>query len=181
MAKTNRERALDAAIALLATGGVRALTHRQVDLRAGLPDGSTSNYFRTRSALFQGVTEYMVTVELPVVADSTRQPSPREFIDGLVDLYGFLTGPNRQMTAARLALFVEAGHDDELRALLAGGRRQFIVRLRSQFVALGAPDPDRATQLLAVCFEGLFLHEIAGHANVDAASVLDAAVRASLP
>ena len=31
-----------------------ALTHRQVDARAGLPIGSTSNYFRTKAALLKG-------------------------------------------------------------------------------------------------------------------------------
>ncbi|MEL4317494.1 TetR family transcriptional regulator C-terminal domain-containing protein [Leifsonia sp. YIM 134122] len=122
----------------------------------------------------------MVTVELPVVASRTSPASAQEFIDGLVDLYGFLTGSNREMTAARLALFVEASHDDELRALLAEGRSRLLTTLRSQFVALGAPDPDLATQLLAVCFEGLFLHDIAGHDDIDARSVLDAIVRASL-
>src|SRR5690606_10456815 len=40
---TNRERSLRAAVEILATGGIRALTHRRVDEQAGLPEGSTSN------------------------------------------------------------------------------------------------------------------------------------------
>ena len=35
--------------------GVRALSHARVDERAGLPPGSTSNWFRTRRALLGGV------------------------------------------------------------------------------------------------------------------------------
>src|SRR5690349_2893472 len=41
----------DAAIQLVAEQGMRGLTHRAVDRRAGLPEGSTSAYFRTRKAL----------------------------------------------------------------------------------------------------------------------------------
>ena len=49
---TSKTRALDAAIDLLGTQGLRALAHTRVDERASLPKGSTSNYFRTRQALF---------------------------------------------------------------------------------------------------------------------------------
>ncbi|HEX5919668.1 MAG TPA: TetR family transcriptional regulator, partial [Nocardioides sp.] len=38
---------LDAALELVGTQGMRGLTHRAVDAAAGLPAGSTSNYFRT--------------------------------------------------------------------------------------------------------------------------------------
>ena len=48
-----RAQLLDAAIGILADTGVGGLTHRQVDDRAGLPAGTTSNYFRTRQALLE--------------------------------------------------------------------------------------------------------------------------------
>src|ERR1700758_1853681 len=48
-----RAQILDAAIGILADVGVGGLTHRQVDDRAGLPAGTTSNYFRTRQALLE--------------------------------------------------------------------------------------------------------------------------------
>ena len=53
---TNPERRtqiLDAAIDILCDDGVGGLTHRQVDSRAGVPAGTTSNYFRTRQALLE--------------------------------------------------------------------------------------------------------------------------------
>ena len=42
-----RTQILDAAVDILADIGVGGVTHRQVDARAGLPPGTTSNYFRT--------------------------------------------------------------------------------------------------------------------------------------
>lgn len=46
-----REQIADAGITLLATRGIRALTHRAVDEELGLPAGSTSYYARTKRDL----------------------------------------------------------------------------------------------------------------------------------
>jgi DNA-binding transcriptional regulator YbjK len=54
-----RAQLLDAAIDILADTGVGGLTHRLVDERAGLPSGTTSNYFRTRLALLEATTSYV--------------------------------------------------------------------------------------------------------------------------
>jgi len=59
-----RARVLDAAIQLLGTQGLKALTHRRVDEQAELPPGSTSNYFRTRDALLCGVAEAILETEV---------------------------------------------------------------------------------------------------------------------
>ena len=62
MAST-RDRALDAAVELVGEQGIRALTHARVDERAGLPKGSTSNWFRTRDALVAGVITWLAESE----------------------------------------------------------------------------------------------------------------------
>ena len=53
MAKNeDRRRGLtDAGLTVLSREGARGLTHRAVDREAGVPTGTTSNYFRTREAL----------------------------------------------------------------------------------------------------------------------------------
>ena len=59
----NRQEALlDAAIRVLGSGGPRQLTHRAVDAEAGVPVGSTSNYFRTREALVDAVVARFVAL-----------------------------------------------------------------------------------------------------------------------
>ncbi|MEV5411368.1 TetR family transcriptional regulator [Thermopolyspora sp. NPDC052614] len=56
-----RRRALmDAAIELLAASGVHGLTHRAVEKAAGLPQGTASNYFRSREALLVAAAERIV-------------------------------------------------------------------------------------------------------------------------
>ena len=49
----------DTAIDLLAESGVHGLTHRTVERRAGLPDGTASNYFRSREALLVATAEHV--------------------------------------------------------------------------------------------------------------------------
>src|SRR5690606_33148997 len=57
MAKNDarRQALADAGIAVLAREGSRGLTHRAVDSEAGVPVGTTSNYFRSREALVTGL------------------------------------------------------------------------------------------------------------------------------
>ena len=52
-----RTEILDAALRVLAEHGMRGLTHRAVDEAAGIPPGSTSYYFRSRSALVDGLRD----------------------------------------------------------------------------------------------------------------------------
>src|SRR3712207_7033382 len=82
MPAATRERALEAAVELLGAHGVRALTHARVDERAGLPPGSTSNWFRTRRALLAGVVERIAERER---ADLDPAPMPEiAGLDGLI-------------------------------------------------------------------------------------------------
>ena len=53
----------DAAIALVAELGMRGLTHRAVDTRAGLPPGTTSAYFRTRKALIEALVRRLADLD----------------------------------------------------------------------------------------------------------------------
>ena len=54
-----RAELLEAAVDVVAESGLRGLTHRAVDARAGLPEGTCSAYLRTRLALLVGLTEHV--------------------------------------------------------------------------------------------------------------------------
>ena len=60
---------LDAAITVLGGRGVRGLTHRAVDAAAGAPAGTTSNHFRTRDALLDGVVDRFAERERDALRD----------------------------------------------------------------------------------------------------------------
>ena len=70
---SRRTEIADAAITALATRGMRGLTHRAVDQTAGLPEGSSSYYYRTRQALLQAVVERLAELtadELPALSSA---------------------------------------------------------------------------------------------------------------
>lgn len=54
-----RREILSAAMTVLAQLGNRGLTHRAVDRQAGLPEGSSSAYFRTRDALIGALGDFV--------------------------------------------------------------------------------------------------------------------------
>ncbi len=161
---TRREELLDAAIALLGDRGVRAVTHRAVDAAAGLPAGSTSNYFRTSDALLNAVVERFAARERANwedIAAAVDPATPGELADALARFAHDATGPHRTLTLARHAILVEASHRPALRAQLTATG----ARVRAWFLewvrAAGSTDPDRDTPIIMNCWTGLVLHQLA--------------------
>ena len=177
---STRTRALNAAIELLGTEGLRALTHARIDERAGIPRGSTSNYFRTRAALLSGVMDAMVDREM---ADYPHVPAPttaEECVDWLVVLLEHVTVRNRTLTTARLVMFMEASHDPDIREAVSKGRAAMESWFVPTVARLGARDPQTAAYTIAACFEGLVLHRIARHDATDPRPAFELVVRAAL-
>lgn len=177
---TNRDRVLAAAVELLGTQGLRALTHGRIDEAAGLPRGTTSNDFRTRAALLHGVVEAILASELPAVGEGYAPRTEADLVESVSRLLDLVTGPGRTATTARLVLFLEGSHDPELREALSRARGQLIELTSAQLTRLGAPDPAVAAEALASCLEGLILHRIARHDASDARPVIATVVRGAL-
>ena len=116
-----REHILDAAIRILGQSGMHALSHRAVDHAAELPAGSTSNYFRTRSALLESVVERFADRERATWDDIALQyPTSPGDLSGL--LAGFVRtalGANREVTMARYVVLLEAAMQPTLRVAVA--------------------------------------------------------------
>ncbi|GAA4438111.1 TetR family transcriptional regulator [Actinokineospora soli] len=177
---SNRERALKAAVELLGTGGLRALTHARVDDRAGLPKGSTSNHFRTRAALLDGAVAWMLEQERPEVGRTLDPATPEELLDDLCGLFAFMTGPNRVVTTARMVLWLEAGHNLSLRRALMSGRAVMEELVVPVLARLGACDPVAACEAFSACFQGLFVQWIARGEQLDPRPAFEVVLRGAL-
>jgi AcrR family transcriptional regulator len=176
---SRRDAALDAAIEVLGTGGSRALTHRAVDQAGGLPEGTTSNYFRTREALVAGVLRHISTAESAPLDDLL--PPSGLTVDDLVRISAerveYLLGPGRALTLARHALFLEAAWTPSLRADLLAESRYWWDLGTALLTQLGCPDPGRRSRWLFAYVDGLLADQLARpDPEFDAA----AAVRAGL-
>ncbi|NDO90806.1 TetR/AcrR family transcriptional regulator [Cellulosimicrobium composti] len=178
MAAATRERALDAAVEVLGRDGVRALSHARVDRRAGLPPGSTSNWFRTRRALLAGVGDWIAERER---ADFDPGSMPEitgvdALVDGLCAMTEAQAGPYATRTRARYALFLELSGDPELGEPLRQQRRAF-ERWTERIVAdAGVPDPVPATRALMALCDGLLLHRLTVDPGLDLRPPIDRAV-----
>jgi DNA-binding transcriptional regulator YbjK len=116
-----RAQILDAAIGILADEGVGGLTHRQVDDRAGLPAGTTSNYFRTRQALLEATAARTVDLHWQRVEalQAAIGSLTRHGVKALMTR--MLSAPDEQFrryTLARFELFMEGTRRPELRPFL---------------------------------------------------------------
>jgi DNA-binding transcriptional regulator YbjK len=67
-----RRELCDAAITVLATQGAKGLSHLKVDRAAAVAEGTTSAYFRTRSALLVAIAERVVELDLIGLARADR-------------------------------------------------------------------------------------------------------------
>lgn len=169
---SQRERALEAAVDLLGSSGLRALTHARIDARAGLPRGSTSNYFRTRAALLAAVVGWVAQHELAELHLDAAPLDADGLVDALTAAIEVQTGAHRVRTMARYVLFLESAHDADLRAPLDANRRLFEAVATQALVDLGAPDPVTAARTLMACGEGLALHRMTVDAGAEVRAVV---------
>lgn len=158
--KAIRERVLDAALRILGEQGLRALTHARIDQAAGLPRGSTSNYFRTRRALLEGVTQYLARQEQADFASVTPVVQRDQAIEAFIGMLEAQAGHYGFRTLARYILFVGAGHDEELLAPLRQNRSGFEQWTSAILAALGAEQPVEATTFFMAIMDGLLLHRL---------------------
>src|ERR1700758_2948794 len=74
-AQRRRRELCDAAIQVLAEHGSRGLSHPRVDRQAGVPNGTTSYYYRTRAALLRGVAERVADLGAANLLSLTEEPT----------------------------------------------------------------------------------------------------------
>jgi len=129
MAKNSeRRRALaDAGLHVLAREGARGLTHRAVDAEAGVPTGTSSNYFRNRDALLRGLVERITERLAPseeFLAERRGLPPSRElFAEYVRSIVDRLLG-EREVTIALFELRLESIRRPEVSGSIVEWRRR---------------------------------------------------------
>ena len=169
-----------AAVDLVAEGGAHALTHRRIDRRLDLPEGTTSNYARSRRALVR-----MVIDQVAAIADlrGGNPPLPTTVPQAVAQVVAALevTVARGTDTRARMALSIECLQDPELHALLTTEspvREKLVAEARAMLSSLGVPRIDqRAVDFIGI-MNGLLYDRLVGNGvrgtRVDAADVLTA-------
>jgi DNA-binding transcriptional regulator YbjK len=148
-----RNQILDAAIDILCDDGVGGLTHRQADTRAGVPAGTTSNYFRTRQALLEATAARTVELHWQRVEmlQSVIGPISRDALKALMIRMLDPDDQFRRWTLARFELFMESTRREELRPLMKELQAAAVKSATLMFEAAGfTPTPERIDELSRV-------------------------------
>ncbi|WP_433758413.1 TetR/AcrR family transcriptional regulator [Nocardia sp. CA-135398] len=166
MSTTDRRAALvDAAIDVIATQGIRALTHRALDTALELPGGSASYYFRTKRALIEAITDWITTRSRDDFTAAELAPSapidPDAIAQAIASRLDRLLVERRNHLIVRHALIIDLIGDTELHRRLAHSLFS-TERARELFHALDFPDPDAAAANFIAVIEGLVFDRFAG-------------------
>lgn len=166
-------RLLEAAVAQLAEEGMRGLTHRRIERRAGLAQGSAKYYFGTLDALVRAVLDHLARTDLPLVLDVPPEERAASF-DGddpdavlqraqaVVD--AVMARPEHAL--ARLHVYLYAAGHPQLQPLVSATRDAFVARIARSFPGPGA---EAAARFVCVVVDGLLLDQLsAPNALVDA-------------
>jgi DNA-binding transcriptional regulator YbjK len=148
-----RNQILDAAIDILCDDGVGGLTHRQADTRAGVPAGTTSNYFRTRQALLEATAARTVELHWQRVEmlQSVIGPISRDALKALMIRMLDPDDQFRRWTLARFELFMESTRREELRPMMKELQAAAVKSATLMFEAAGfTPTPERIDELSRV-------------------------------
>jgi DNA-binding transcriptional regulator YbjK len=166
-----RDALTDAAISVLARSGTHGLSHRAVDERAGVPAGTTSNYFRSREALLAATAERIMHLHFSwldeIRAQHGEELDRAQVIDVLVNVVDEAIERHSDRYLAMFHLSLESTYRHELAESL--GR---VVGLAHQLIhaahtAKGTtPSPDDVALLhssyIGLLFSGLVLPEVIG-------------------
>jgi DNA-binding transcriptional regulator YbjK len=178
----------DAAIQLLADDGAKGLSHLKVDGRAGVPDGTTSFYFRTRSALLHAVAERMVELDLATlqtVADSAAvdDGSAASALAKVVIQSG--EEPQLSRTRARYEMTIQATRDPAIGATLQRAVDAFtklhhdiLVQLLPHGAELAPDVVDDLSNVTLTFINGLMLRFVHGDRIIDTPEQLDGVLTA---
>jgi DNA-binding transcriptional regulator YbjK len=169
----------------LAAEGAKGLSHPKVDRYAEVPNGSTSFYFRTRSALLRATAERLAELDL---ADLMSVASPAEsdsFASGHVSRLATMVmlsaeEPRLTRTKARFELMLQANRDPDLAEAFRHNSEMFTELHRREIMSRSDsgddPDPkvlDEQTAATMSFVSGVHMSFIAGDRSITSAQQLD--------
>ena len=149
---------LESATRVVAAGGMRGLTHRAVDTEAGLPQGSTSGYLRTRLALVTALTEFIAAGLIDSIEELGRQQQAGEdevrLVERALDLFvSWLDEPDAWTAKAELAQ--EATRQSAIAEAMAPARDRIEGIVQQILTVAEVEDVETAAQAIIAAMEGV--------------------------
>lgn len=152
-----RDALLDAAVRVVARGGLRKLTYRAVAQEAGVTHGLVVHHFGSRDALIEEALAHAVRSSLNSSALEPGTGRVADFSAGLSDMVE--SGPDLQ--AFQYELLLEARRRPELMPHLRALYEEYFGATRRELSQMLARPVDRGLyRLVFAALEGLVLHQL---------------------
>jgi DNA-binding transcriptional regulator YbjK len=154
-----RRKIADAAVQVLARLGGHGLSHRAVDAEAGLPRGTTSNFFNSRQAILLAAAEQLSDRHweyVQTLKDHLDGPLDRERLATL--LQRLVAGEDKDARVrliARYELFLASVREPELQPAVMRIRAAALETATALLDAAGLPEPKARVGLLMATLTGL--------------------------
>ena len=147
----------------LSSAGVLGLTHRKVEQRAGLAQGSVKYYFGSSDALVEGVLQHLADQSLPLVltvSPAEREAAEKGEADALLQraqrvAKEMLAQPDQ--VRARLHLYLHASGNPRWQALVTAARDQFVAKVSE---SLPGPNSAAAARFVCAVVDGILLDQV---------------------
>jgi DNA-binding transcriptional regulator YbjK len=161
--RDRRELLLRAAVELLADGGPKAVTHRAVAARAGVPQASTTYYFEsiqqlTDEALRLHLSERTGELQAMITEATAKGGNTEDIARVLAEM---LITRSRDIAIAQFEVYMQAGRNPELRDHVAKTLGAFEKVAETVLGFLGAREPEKAAPVFVALIDGYLLHRVA--------------------
>lgn len=174
---TGREALLDAAVRVVARGGLRRLTYRAVAQEAGVTHGLVVHHFGSRDALIEEALAHAVRQSLSSSSLETGTGEIADFAGGLTAMVE--SRPDHQ--TFQYELLLEARRRPELLPHLRALYEEYFAATSRELSHLLPEEPGRGlSRLVFAALEGLVLHQLVfgeTEANEEALSTLRGLLR----
>lgn len=157
---------IDAAVQIIATRGLGAVTHRAVAREAKVPLAATTYYFASKEEILREALESLSAAEverLEKLADSIADLASRD--EAGIALSAALVPDSQEAPRAWLAqfeIYLEAARNPALRPAVEQRRQAFVNLAETALRAAGAPDPERRAELGVAGINGILFDRVRG-------------------
>ncbi|MGW3952656.1 TetR/AcrR family transcriptional regulator [Streptomyces sp. NPDC004752] len=154
---TGRVALLDAAVRVVARGGLRKLTYRAVAEEAGVTHGLVVHHFGSRDTLIEEAVTHAVRTSLSTSALDTGTGKAADFVSGLTDM----VESDPELQAFQYELLLEARRRPELLPHLRGLYEEYFEASRRELSRMSPLPVSRGlSRLVFAALEGLVLHQL---------------------
>ncbi len=162
-----RRSIIDAALRIIASRGLPAVTHRTVAREAKVPLAATTYYFASKNEILAEALESLSAAEVERLSDLTSEimtgsKSQEEVAAALGKALIPEPEEAERRWLAQFEIYVEAARNPELRPAVQRWREAFVGLAESSLRAVGAPDPERRAPIAIAAINGILLDRLRG-------------------